>query len=650
MSFDTILIANRGEIACRIIRTARAMGFRTIAVYSDADADAPHTRAADVAMRIGPAPAPQSYLDGAGIIAAAQRAGAGAVHPGYGFLSENADFARACGDAGLVFIGPGAAAIALMGSKAAAKRAMARAGVPCLPGYSGADQSEAALLDEGARIGFPLMVKAAMGGGGKGMRLVNDADALPEALARARSEAAKAFGDDRLILERALTAARHVEMQVLADTHGNVLHLGERDCSVQRRHQKIIEEAPSPAVDPDLRAAMGAAAVQAARACDYVGAGTVEFLLHDGAFHFLEMNTRLQVEHPVTEAVTGIDLVEWQIRIAQGEALPWRQDQIRFCGHAIEVRLYAEDPAQGFLPQSGRLARWRPAPQVRVDHGLAEGQVIGTDYDPMLAKIIAHGPDRASASRRLIGALNDTEILGLRTNKAFLVNVLRHDVFAGSGATTAFLDHDFSDDASLSRRAPDADTLALAAFLFAARRGGVCDPASPRFGWTNGPRPLVRFLVSEGADVHEIALRFARGPSGVELVHDGGRIVIRGFEGGILRYSCDGRDGRLPFAFAGDCLHLDGLTLRDVTHAPAAAKDQVGESVLYAPMAGTVVSVAAQPGAMVAKGQVVAVLEAMKMEHPLRAGRGGRIGAVHVSAGTQVRERQILIEIEEAEE
>lgn len=643
MSFDTILIANRGEIACRIIRTARAMGYRTIAVFTDPDAGAPHVLAADSAVHIGPALA---YLDGARIIAAAKRMGAGAVHPGYGFLSENAAFARACLDAGLVFIGPGPEAIALMGSKAEAKRTMELAGVPCLPGYSGQDQSETVLLAEGARVGFPLMVKAAMGGGGKGMRLVRDEGALAEALVRARSEAEKAFGDGTLILERALEAPRHVEIQVLADSHGNVVHLGERDCSVQRRHQKVVEEAPSPAVDADLRLQMGAAAVQAARACGYVGAGTVEFLLEGGAFHFLEMNTRLQVEHPVTEAVTGLDLVEWQIRVARGGVLPWRQEDIALSGHAIEVRLYAEDPAQGFMPQTGRLLRWRPAPGFRVDHGLAEGQGVSADYDPMLAKLIAHGPDRETARRRLIRGLEETEVLGLRTNKAFLINLLSDEGFARGEATTAFLEGEFAGDASLAPAMPGAEVLALAAFVFAAWRGGASDPGGPRFGWGNGPRPVVRFRLAVGAMVHEIAVSFRREAAGLALVYEGGVLESVTMEPGLCRYQSDGVAGRLIWAFEGEVLHLEGLSLRDVTHAPAEAADTRGEAVLRAPMAGTVISVSVAPGDAVEKGQVLAVLEAMKMEHPLRAGVSGRVGAVSVAVGMQVKARQDVMEIE----
>src|SRR5215813_41749 len=441
-SFHKVLVANRGEIAWRVMRTARTMGYRSVAVYSDADKDAPHVTFADEAVRIGPPPVGESYLNIEAVIAAAKASGAEAVHPGYGFLSENAEFAAACEKAGLVFIGPPPAAIAAMGNKAAAKRRMIDAGVPCVPGYQGVDQSDSNLEKEARKIGLPVMVKAAAGGGGRGMRLVErDADLL-EAIRTARTEAESAFGSGELILEKAVVDARHVEIQVFADTHGNVIHLGERDCSVQRRHQKVIEEAPSPAVDDDLRHRMGAAAVAAAKAIGYRGAGTVEFLLGaDGAFYFLEMNTRLQVEHPVTEMITGQDLVAWQLKIAAGEKLPLTQEQVAFSGHAIEVRLYAEDAYAGFLPQTGRIDVWRPAsgPGVRVDHGMKDGLAISPFYDPMLAKVIAHGGTREEARTRLVRALRETIVLGLTTNRHFLIRLLEHPEFAAGRATTAFL-------------------------------------------------------------------------------------------------------------------------------------------------------------------------------------------------------------------
>ncbi|MFY0534783.1 acetyl-CoA carboxylase biotin carboxylase subunit [Nannocystis pusilla] len=469
MTFSTILIANRGEIACRIIRTAHALGYRTVAVYSDADAGAPHVGLADRAVRIGPPPVRESYLNVAALIAAAKQAGADAVHPGYGFLSENDGFAQAVLDAGLVFIGPSPAAIRAMGNKAAAKRAMIAAGVPCIPGFqdsSEAGQSAGRLAAEAERIGLPLLIKAAAGGGGRGMRMVRDWDGLPAALASARSEAESAFGSGELILERAITSGRHVEIQVFGDSHGHAIHLGERDCSVQRRHQKVVEESPSPAVSPALRAEMGAAAVLAARSIDYVGAGTVEFMLDaDGKFYFLEMNTRLQVEHPVTELVTGLDLVAWQLRVAAGEPLPLTQEQIELRGHAIEVRLYAEDPYAGYLPQAGEVVAWQPASGdgVRVDHGLHRQQTVSPFYDPMIAKVITYGRTRDEARRRLVSALGRSVLLGLPNNKRFLADILEHPVFAAGGATTRFLDEHLPAPA---RPEPDARAWAIAATIW----------------------------------------------------------------------------------------------------------------------------------------------------------------------------------------
>ena len=488
--FAKILIANRGEIACRIIRTAKALGYRTVAVFSDADAGALHVRQADEAVRIGAPPARDSYLNVAALLAAAKVAGADAVHPGYGFLSENAAFAEACAGAGLIFVGPPPAAIHAMGNKARAKKLMAAAGIPCVPGYEGADQSDATMLAEGRRVGFPLMVKAAAGGGGRGMRLVTSPDELANALTRARSEAASAFGSGELILERAITEGRHIEFQIFADRHGNVVHLGERDCSVQRRHQKVIEETPSPAVSADLRTTMGEAAVAAARAIDYVGAGTVEFLLdRSGKFYFLEMNTRLQVEHPVTEAVTGLDLVAWQLRVAAGENLPLEQHHIQRNGHAIEARLYAEDPHSNFLPQSGTLIAWRPASGegVRIDHGLASGAGVSPFYDPMLAKVIAHGASREEARRRLIVALENTVALGLVTNRSFLIAVLRHPAFAAGEATTDFIDRYFAAGSDAMRGAePDNRTLALAALLlFEARSRATASVSAVARNWSS---------------------------------------------------------------------------------------------------------------------------------------------------------------------
>ncbi|HEY7775326.1 MAG TPA: acetyl-CoA carboxylase biotin carboxylase subunit, partial [Kineobactrum sp.] len=444
--FDSVLVANRGEIAVRVIRSARQQGYRTIAVYSEADASAPHVQLADEAVLIGPAPVKESYLDPQRILQAAVQTGARAIHPGYGFLSENADFARACENAGIVFIGPSAEAIDLMGNKAAAKRLMLAAGVPCIPGYQDEDQSDAALVHAAQEIGTPLMVKAAAGGGGRGMRLVHDLAQLPAALAAARSEAENAFGSGELILEKALLQPRHVEIQVFSDSYGNHIHLGERDCSIQRRHQKVVEESPCPVMTPELRAAMGEAAVNAARSIDYRGAGTVEFLLDvDRQFYFLEMNTRLQVEHPVTEMVTGLDLVALQLQVAQGYALPLSQADVALNGHAIEVRLYAEDAVNDFLPASGTVHRWCPphGEGIRVDHGLAEGQEVSPFYDPMIAKIVAWGEDRATACRRLQRALQTTVLFGPASNRQFLLEVVENESFQAGTATTAFISQEF---------------------------------------------------------------------------------------------------------------------------------------------------------------------------------------------------------------
>ncbi|PWE26799.1 3-methylcrotonyl-CoA carboxylase [Pararhodobacter marinus] len=616
-----ILIANRGEIALRVMRTARAMGQGCVAIHTPDEGMTPHVRAADLALEV------PSYLDGAAIIAAARASGAAMIHPGYGYLSENADFARACAGAGLVFIGPAPDAIALMGDKARAKAAARAAGVPCLPGggVEGADT-----------IGLPLMVKAAMGGGGKGMRLVTRADDLPEALERAASEAAKSFGDGRLIVEKALLDPRHIEIQVFGDSHGNVVHLGERDCSIQRRHQKVIEEAPSPAIDADLRARMGAAAIALARACDYVGAGTVEFLLEDGDFWFLEMNTRLQVEHPVTEAVTGIDLVEWQIRVARGEALPLRQDEIALSGHAIEVRVYAEDPARDFLPQTGRVLRWQPGPGLRSDDALAEGQDIGAGYDPMLAKLIAQGPDRETARLRLAEGLDHTTLLGLGNNLSFLRDVVRHPVFAAGAATTAFLTRDAR---PAPPEPPDPALLALAVLALAGA------PA-PRFGFTTGPDPVLTRRFEAAGDLHAVTLTLKGATAHLQ---DGRQVTLEAREPGLVRARIDGAARSLPCMVAGETVFLGDLILRDVTLAPAETRETGGDGRVLAPMAGSVVSLSVAEGDSVAQGQTLAVLEAMKMEHPLRAPVSGRIARLSLTKGAQVRARQLLIDIDPQE-
>jgi len=650
--FRTILVANRGEIACRVIRTARAMGYRTAAVYSQADADALHVRLADAAACVGPPEARASYLDIAAIVSAARRLGAEAVHPGYGFLAENAAFARACADAGLVFIGPSPEAIAAMGDKAEAKRRMAEAGVPLIPGYHGREQSEAALVREAERIGYPVMVKAAAGGGGRGMRLVVSRKGLAAALAAARAEAESAFGSGALILEKALEGARHVEVQVMGDGSGRIVHLFERDCSLQRRHQKVIEEAPSPAVDDALRQRMGAAAVAAARAVAYTGAGTVEFLLGpDGAFYFLEMNTRLQVEHPVTELVTGLDLVALQIRIAAGEPLPFRQDEVRLSGHAIEARLYAEAPHHGFLPQAGRLAAWEPpsGPGLRVDHGLVAGQAVSPHYDPLLAKIAAHGADREEARRRLIEGLEATAALGVATNRAFLLDCLRHAEFAAGRATTAFTARHF---AAIAVPSADEAALALAAALWfeaSARRHGH-DPARTwsssgpiawplRLAWGEAATAL-RTVTVAGARRYRV--EGGASPAEIELLDAPGEGV------GRVRFRLAGIERSAACAFAGDALHLArggcDLAVRETLYAPPAAGAAAGapETELRAPMSGKVVAVLAAEGDRVEKGQRLVVVEAMKMQHEIAAGCSGRLERLEVKPGDQVAGRQLL--------
>ncbi len=654
-TFAKILIANRGEIACRVIRTAKALGYRTVAVFSDADAGALHVRLADEAVRIGPPPARDSYLNIAALLAAANLAGADAVHPGYGFLSENAAFAETCARAGLVFIGPPAAAIEAMGNKARAKHLMEAAGVPCVPGYQGPDQSDDKLIAEGERIGVPLMVKAAAGGGGRGMRLVTSAADLANALARARSEAASAFGSDELILERAITGARHIEFQVFADQHGNIIHLGERDCSIQRRHQKVIEETPSPAVSPELRAQMGEAAVAAARAISYVGAGTIEFLLDQaGKFYFLEMNTRLQVEHPVTEAVTGLDLVAWQFRVASGERLPLEQHEVRFHGHGIEARLYAEDPHKNFLPQSGTLIDWRPGSGrgVRVDHGLAPGQSVSAFYDPMLAKVISRGATREEARRRLIVALEDTVALGLTTNRSFLIAMLRHPAFAAGEATTAFIDRYFPAGSDAMRRPkPDVHTLALAAVLLFEARGRETangPGAAPPWSSTGIAAWPVRLTLG---DIHHPARIAVAGTDrySVTFGDETVEVLIVDRRSGSVRFATKGLQQTARFALSEGVLYLDlngtVATVRETALEVGGSGRRNGSSRLLAPMNGAIVSVLAKSGDRVAKGQRVVVLEAMKMQHEISAERDGTIDKILVKAGDHVATRQLLVEL-----
>ena len=644
--FDSLLIANRGEIACRVIRTARRLGIRTIAVHSDADVDAPHVEQADHAVRLGPARAAESYLNQAALLEAIAANGADAVHPGYGFLSENADFAEAVAAAGAEFVGPPAQAIRAMGSKIEAKRLVANSGAPVVPGYDGANQNAETLAAEAARIGYPVLIKAAMGGGGKGMRTVARGEDFAAALAGARREAAAAFGDDAVLLERHLQAPKHIEIQILADATGKTLSLYERDCSVQRRHQKVIEEAPAPMFSMELRQAMGDAAVRIARAVGYVGAGTVEFMLEGQAFYFLEMNTRLQVEHPVTEAILGLDLVEWQLRIAAGERLPFEQGDLAIDGHAVEARLYAEDAHRGFLPSAGTLQRVAFPASVRVDSGVKEGTEVSVYYDAMLAKLIAHGADRRQAVAALRHALQATEIAGVEHNIAWLLRILRHPQFTAGTHTTNFA------ELCAAELAPGADPLATAAALVGSvlRRSGD-DPWQRQDGFqANLPHEqTIRFrlgrnqsearLISTGADYSvidagdELLLEDAQLHDDLLCArHDGRRIRVRVIQRGTV-------------VFAIHAGATERLTLIEPDSSAFGQAAETGARIV-APMPGRIVSIAAAKGDTVQPDQIVVVLEAMKMEHNIRAPGAGRVVAIHCAAGGRVDEGAELIDIE----
>jgi geranyl-CoA carboxylase alpha subunit len=644
--FHKVLIANRGEIALRVMRTARALGYRTVAVYSEIDRGAPHVAFADQAVPIGPAPAPESYLAIEKIIAAARRSGADAIHPGYGFLSENAAFAQACADASIVFIGPPVAAIRLMGNKAAAKRRMRAAGVPCVPGYDGEDQDHAILAEQAAMIGLPVMIKAAAGGGGKGMRLVTDLSRLADALRGARAEAEKAFGSGELILEQAVVEPRHVEVQVFADSHGQVIHLGERDCSIQRRHQKVIEEAPGPGLGPELRAALGAAAVKAAAAIGYVGAGTIEFLLgRDQQFFFLEMNTRLQVEHAVTEMITGLDLVAWQLRVAAGERLPLRQEDVTIRGHAIEARLYAED--EHFLPQAGNVLAFAAPDGIRMDHALQAGGTVPAHYDPMLGKLIGHGADRAEARRKLITALQDLVVLGVATNRRFLIDCLTSPAFAQGGVSTSFVDQHAVRRAA---RRPSAEMTALAAVLI--ERHAQVPVGDTLSHWRSAGAASSRLMLKSGDD--RIAVEIERLPDGssrVDVAAERHDVAIGATARHRVRFRLDALEQTAHFAWDRDVLHLtlDGttVTFQDVLLARLDAAAGQSAAAAVAPMTGTIASVRVEPGEAVTKGQCLVILEAMKMEHEILAPRSGVVAAVLVRTGDQVTTRKVLVELAE---
>lgn len=647
--FHKILIANRGEIALRIMRTARRLGYGVVAVYSDADRDALHVREADQAVRIGEALPSQSYLRIDAIIAAAKATGASAVHPGYGFLAENEDFAQACRDAGLVFIGPSPESIRAMGNKAGAKEIMLKAGVPCVPGYQGADQSDAVMLAEAKKIGFPVMIKAVAGGGGRGMRLVADAAAFPDALRSARSEAQGAFGDANVILERAIVEPRHIEIQVFCDRYRNAVHLGERDCSVQRRHQKLIEEAPSPVVTPKLRAQMGAVAVRAVKSIGYEGAGTLEFLLDpSGEFYFMEMNTRLQVEHPVTEAITGLDLVDLQLRIAGGEPLGLTQEEIKFSGHAIEVRLCSEDAGHEFMPQSGKMALWQMPDGIRVEHALQSGSEIPPFYDSMIAKIIGFGATRDEARGKLICGLEQTAAFGVTTNQSFLLSCLRHPGFAAGEATTAFIGR--HRDELKASPATGADAALAALLLY------VTNPSAPP--WRSGRSLAATFplavRVDLGHDVHEVEIvRERDGGYIAGLNSHAHRFEIEEVSRDSIRFNAGGVIESAKFLRDGDRLYVlhRGLTLsiRDLTlAAPVSAAATGGDGKVRAAMNGRVVAVLVKPGEKVTLGQPVMTLEAMKMEHVHTAGVAGTIAAIDVAEGEQVTTGRIVVEIEAA--
>ncbi|WP_447585614.1 acetyl-CoA carboxylase biotin carboxylase subunit [Pseudoxanthomonas mexicana] len=662
--FSKILIANRGEIACRVIRTCRRLGIRTVAVYSEADADAQHVRQADEAYLIGgPRPA-DSYLRGDAVIAAAREAGAEAIHPGYGFLSENADFADAVAAAGLLFIGPSGASMRKMGSKAGAKELMAAAGVPVVPGYTGEDQSPNMLAREAARIGFPLMIKAAHGGGGKGMRVVHRLEDFIAQLESCQREAANAFGRDRVLLERYVASPRHIEIQVFADAHGHTLHLNERECSAQRRYQKVLEESPSPFLTPALRAAMGDAAVKAAQAIDYVNAGTVEFIVDpDGQFYFMEINTRLQVEHPVTELVTGLDLVEWQLRVAASEALPLTQDDIRQQGHAIEVRLYAEDPEAGFLPGSGRLERLalpEASPGVRIDAGVVEGDTVTIFYDPMIAKLIVHGADRMEALARLRDALARCDIAGPKSNIAFLERLVRHPAVTGGWIDTGYLDRHLDEFMPAPSLASTQQVALVAAELLwqeararDAARGGD-EPDSPwaiADGWRlghAGARPLAF------AHLGQTWTALAHGHGGryrIELADEVHEVEDARLTGDLLGLRIHGQARRFRILRHGTRLTLhDGEQRTAVETVPAYRRTDMAEASgsgkILAPMPGRVVLVKARPGDEVVAGQELLVMEAMKMELAVKASRDGVVADVRAAAGDFVEADTVLVALE----
>jgi 3-methylcrotonyl-CoA carboxylase alpha subunit len=657
--FRKLLIANRGEIACRIARTARRMGIATVAVFSDADRDAMHVALADQSVRIGPPPASESYLHIDGILDAARATGAEAVHPGYGFLSENADFALACAEAGLVFVGPSAPTIRLMGSKSAAKRLMENSGVPVVDGYHGEDQSVGVLQAAADRIGYPVLVKAAAGGGGRGMRVVGSAGELPQALAAARREAGAAFASDQLLIERYVAKPRHIEVQVFGDSHGNVVSLFERECTLQRRHQKVVEEAPSIAVTPERRAEMSDAARAAARAVEYVGAGTVEFIVDGDAFYFIEMNTRLQVEHPVTETITGLDLVEWQLRVAAGDPLPRAQEAINAEGHAIEVRIYAEDARKGFLPSIGTIRRWRPpeGPGIRVDSGFREGDAVTPYYDALLAKLIVAGADRAEALARMARALDGFIVEGVTTNLAFLKAVIGHPKVASGDIDTGLIERELPALAAAEASIAPLDLAGACAAVLVREQNEQAAPGLPSpwdrsDGWTLAGARSRRLSFRRGSERFDLALWYRRDGLSMQSHGSDVRLQYAEREGGTIDLCLGDAPERVTAAWTGRELRLitprGRLALHWVDPFAAEIGEVAGASRIVAPMPGTVTRILAQPGADLSRGTPLLVLEAMKMEHTLRAPADGRLKALKCAVGDFVQEGTELADFEPA--
>jgi 3-methylcrotonyl-CoA carboxylase alpha subunit len=657
--FSKILIANRGEIACRVIRSARRLGIATVAVYSDADRGAMHVELADEAWPIGPPPAQESYLNIGAILDVVRNSGAEAVHPGYGFLSENAEFAEACGSAGVTFIGPPASAIRAMGSKSAARALMQGSGVPLVPGYHGEDQDPARLVDEAERIGFPVLIKAAAGGGGRGMRLVTGAEEFAAALAAAKREAVGAFGDDRMLIEKYLSGPRHIEIQIFADIHGNTIYLFERECSIQRRYQKVLEEAPAPGLDAKRRSVMGKTAVAAARAVGYVGAGTVEFIADAKSFYFIEMNARLQVEHPVTEMVTGLDLVEWQLRVAVGEALPVDQRDLRLRGHAIEARLYAEDPERGFLPQTGTLheLRFPPADVARVDTGVRRGDRLTPFYDPMIAKIIVWGEDRPAALNSLRRALAETAVLGIVTNLGLLVRISAHPEFAAAAVDTGFIER-HRDVLLPGHRPAPAMALAAAAVARLLAHASAATTAAARFddpnspwarsdGWRLNGQGHQKLVFRDGVAERTVIARAQAGNWLLELGEEAIRAIGERRPDGTLSVVLDGVRGRATVLDHGSetAVFLAGENWQLIEIDPLAAHegDDPGAGRLTAPMPGRVTQLLVGAGDAVRRGEPLMIIEAMKMEHTVAAPVDGIVDAVRFSVGDLVEEGAELI-------